>query len=216
MYVQSIHFCFDQISWMALLWNLTLNVHISLWDLRTRRSNWAARLGLWTQLLERHLLPTEILQTILKLSFQPRQLRNRRKKMQGHIVGTGVSVPSPLQAKCFGKAGAWRPQVEKWAKLEGDTAKGRVSFCYSSAQQFISLKPFLYCPFNVCAPTDTEQKARRQVNKIILICKQTNLYTGCSRWFTISLNCIISTTKIAEGSFCLFKHCYSSAPSVHN
>lgn len=27
-------------------------------------------------------------------------------KMEGHTVGTGVSVPSPLQAKCFGKAGA--------------------------------------------------------------------------------------------------------------
>lgn len=30
----------------------------------------------------------------------------QEKKMEGHIVGTGVSVPSPLQAKCFGKAGA--------------------------------------------------------------------------------------------------------------
>lgn len=57
------------------------------------------------RLLERHLLPTQILQKILKQSFQPRQLTDRRKKMEGHIVGTGVSVPSPLQAMCFGKAG---------------------------------------------------------------------------------------------------------------
>ena len=94
---------------------------ISLWDLRTRRSNWAARLGASTRLLERHLLPTQILQKILKQSFQPRQLR-QEKKMEGHIVGTGVSVPSPLQAKCFGKAGAWRPQVDRWAKPERDRA----------------------------------------------------------------------------------------------
>lgn len=70
---------------------------ISLWDLRTRRSNWAARLGALMRLLERHLLPTQILQKILKQSFQPRQLTDRRKKMEGHIVGTGVSVPSPLR-----------------------------------------------------------------------------------------------------------------------
>lgn len=29
--------------------------------------------------------------------FQPRQLRDRRKKMEGHIVGTGFLSPLPLR-----------------------------------------------------------------------------------------------------------------------
>lgn len=111
----------------------------SLWDLRTRRSNWAARLGASTRLIERHLLPTQILQKILKQSFQPSQLRDRRKQMEGHIVGTGVSVPSPLQAKCFGKAGAWRPQVDRWAKPERERVKGGFPLL-QWLQQSVSLK----------------------------------------------------------------------------
>lgn len=123
MYVQSIHFCFDQIPWMALLWNWSLNVHISLWDLRTRRSNWAAQLGAWTQLLERHLLPTQILQKIVKQSFQPRK-RDRRKGKQtnknkeGHIVGTGVSAPSSPPGQVFLVRLAC--DGHRWAKLEGN------------------------------------------------------------------------------------------------
>lgn len=149
--------------------------------------------------------------------FSAKTTEKQEKKMQGHIVGTGVSVPSPLQAKCFGKAGEWWPQVDKWAKLEGDTAKGEGFLLLLSMQQFISLKPFLYCPFNgICPHRHWTKKAHWQGNKIIVICKQTNLYTGCSRWFTISLNCIISTTKIAKSFFRLLKPCYSSAPSVHN
>lgn len=123
MYVQSIHFCFDQIPWMVLLWNWSLNVHISLWDLRTRRSNWAAQLGAWTQLLERHLLPTQILQKIVKQSFQPRK-RDRRKGKQtnknkeGHIVGTGVSAPSSPPGQVFLVRLAC--DGHRWAKLEGN------------------------------------------------------------------------------------------------
>lgn len=139
---------------------------ISLWDLRTRRSNWAARLGAPRRLLERHLLPTQILQKILKQRFQPRQLRDRRKKMEGHVVGTGVSVPSPLQAKCFGKAGAWRPQVDRWAKLEREQREG---FLYCGCNSPFPSKPFFDCPLNVYLPlplpTETEQEPADNLTK---------------------------------------------------
>lgn len=46
--------------------------------------------------------------------------RQEKKKMQGHILGTGVSFPSPLQAKYFGKAGTRWPQVEWLAMPERD------------------------------------------------------------------------------------------------
>ena len=60
-------------------------------EVKLGSATWSLDAGL----VERHLLPTQILQKILKQSFQPRQLRDRKKKMEGHIVGTGVSVPSP-------------------------------------------------------------------------------------------------------------------------
>lgn len=42
-----------------------------------------------------------------------RTTERQEKKMEGHIVGTGVSVPSPLQAECFGKAGkAGKRQIQ--------------------------------------------------------------------------------------------------------
>lgn len=68
--------------------------------------------------MERHLLPTQILQKEKKRKpqtglFQRRQVTDRRErgkkkkrtKKQGHMLGTGVCVPFPLHAKCFGKAG---------------------------------------------------------------------------------------------------------------
>lgn len=139
---------------------------ISLWDLRTRRSNWAARLGALTRLLERHLLPNQILQKILKQSIRPRQLRDRRKKkkrkkVEGHIIGTGVSVPSPLQAKCFGKAGAWWPQVDWWAKPEGDGAKGGLPLLTMAATvHVLATFPLLSLPH-----TDTEQDPADNLTK---------------------------------------------------
>lgn len=150
-YIQSIHFCFDQIPRMVLLWNWTLDTLISLWD-------WAARLGASTRrLLKRHLLPTQILQKILKQSFQPRQLRDRTK-MEGHIVGTGVSVPSPLQAKCFGKAGAWRPQVDRRAKPGRDTAKEGFSVTVAATVRFPQKRCFTVPLKCICPTTDTEQE----------------------------------------------------------
>lgn len=66
--------------------------------------------------------------------------------MEGHIVGTGVSVPSPLQAKCFGKAGVRRPQVDWWAKLERDRAKGGLPLLLWLQQESMSLKTLLPTP----------------------------------------------------------------------
>lgn len=108
-------------------------------------------------LLQRHLLPTQILQKLLKQTFQPRQLTDRRTKMQGHMLGTGASVPSPLQAKCFGKAGTWR-------LIGGQCWKDRESFLSPWLQQSISLRALRRVSVHSCW-TGT----RRQFNEIIII-----------------------------------------------
>lgn len=193
---------------------------ISLWDLRTRRSNWAARLGASTRLLERHLLPTQILQKILKQSFQPRQLRDRRRKKNGrpHSRHWGFCPLLPLQAKCFCKAGAWRPQVDWWAKPERDKAKKQGGGWFSLLlwlQQSISPQnsSFIVPLMCICTPTDTEQepadnstKSKSSVNKKE---KKKNLYTGCFvlffcllfRWFIVSLIVRFHKQKLQRASF---------------
>lgn len=56
--------------------------------------------------------------------------------MEGHIVGTGVWVPSPLQAReYFGKAGAWRPHVDKAAQRQSD---GKVFYCRCGCNYTVS------------------------------------------------------------------------------
>lgn len=88
----------------------------SLWDLRTRRSNWAARLGASWGSVERHLLPTQILQTP-RTELSATTTDRQEKTMEGHVVGTGVG-PLSLQANDLVRL-AWdghRWWIRDWAK----------------------------------------------------------------------------------------------------
>lgn len=96
--------------------------------------------------------------------------------MEGHKVGTGVCVPTPLplQAECFGKAWAWQPQVDRWAAFGRWRSKGRVGYKQSIFPQNPS---FTILPCRPLPPTDTEQEPTDNVTKqIVIVCKRKSLY----------------------------------------
>lgn len=73
--------------------------------------------------------------------------------MEGHIVGTGVSVPSPLQAKCFGKAGKAGKRLSK-GRVSSVTVVAAVHFPPQTL-------PLMY----ICSHTDTEQEPADSLTK---------------------------------------------------
>ena len=72
--------------------------------------------------------------------------------MEGHIVGTGVSVPAPppLQAKCFGKAGAYDGRRWIGGQSRKETEQREGFLCYCGCNSPFPSKLFLYCPLSVC------------------------------------------------------------------
>lgn len=133
-----------------------------------------------TWLLERHLLPTQILQKILRQSFQPRQLRDRRRiNGRPHNRHWGFSPLSPSRPSVLVRlAHDGHRWIGGQSRKETEQREGFLCYCGCNSP-FPSFTVPLVC---ICPPLPHRHwtGARWQLNKIIIICKQKrNLYTSC-------------------------------------